>query len=545
MSSEHNQASKILRLALIYFVLAWVVVKLVSLSTALLGLPSWVFKWVEVSAYTVFPAVFVILWLRKRHIDKQIPTATDKPPGSKKPTKPNSAKTSLAILPLSKAKDNTLNYFAAGLAEDMVLAFSSVPELQVVSRNATTGDRKVTDLHEIIQRVSMKNVLEGEIIKEGEHPQIKVRLKDAVSNKVSWNKLFDDDSQNIFDIQKDVFTNVLENLKISQPELDPFTHQTGNFQVYDTFLKGRFNFNKREEGLSSAKTFFEQAIQLDASYGPAYAGLANTYNLLGFYELDTPQNAYPEAIKNAERALELNSNLTEAHTTLAYTHSIYDWDWDASENSFQRALSINPGYATANHWYAEYLMAVGRLDEAIKQSRQAQKHDPLDLIISTLLGMSYYFSRKFDESIVEGKKTLNMAPDYLPVYLWLGMSYEQKGEYQEAIDILVRGKNLTSGADTKISALLAHVYAKAGKTALSTSELDEIKIKAKRQYVSAFNMARINLGLGNTEEALNWLEKAYDERSTWLTWINVDPSFDDLRSEPRFQAIIEQMNFPN
>ncbi len=544
MSSKDNQLFKFLRIALIYFVLAWGVVKLVSWSARYLALSPWVINWVEVSAFTVFPIIFLILWLANRqktqHPGKQtVDSITDR-------RQPRTAgkKKSLAILPFDKTAGKDLNYYATGLAEDMIFAFSSVPGLTVVSRNAATGNRKVTDLHEIMQRVSLKNVLEGEVIKEGERPHIRVSLKNAVNNEVRWTKQFDNGAQTVFDIQQVVFNHVLEFLEIPQPPTNPFKHQTKVFKAYDTFLKARFNFNKREEGLPRAKELFEAAIASDKAYAPAYAGLANTYNLLGFYELSTPKNVFPEAKKSATKALKLNEDLAEAHTALAYTQTIFDWDWQSAEKSFKRALHINPGYATANHWYAEYLMAAGRLDEAIIQSRQAQKHDPLDLIISTLLGMSYYFSRKFDESIAEGLKTLNMAPDYLPVYLWLGMAYEQSGQYMKSIDILVKGKNLTSGTDTKISSLLAHVYARAGRTELAVSELDELNIRAKRQYVSAFNVARINLGLGNKEEALTWLEKGYEERATWLTWINVDPSFDDLRTEPRFQSIINRMNFP-
>ena len=544
MSSANPQASKILRIAVIYFVLAWVVVKLVSLTTILLGVPNWVLKWLEVSAYTLFPAIFLILWLKNRHDSKNLNQQQQEHTHRPNKISPNTLKKTLAILPLNRANDRTLSYYKAGLAEDMIMAFSAVPGLTVVSRNATTGDKKVTDLHEIIQRVSLKHVLEGEVIKEGQFPHIRVRLKDVTQNKVLWAELFNDEKDSVFDIQKKIFANVLNCLEIKMPTGDPFSCQTDDFEVYNSFLEGRFNFNQREEGLPRARQLFEEAIELDGSYAPAYAGLANTYNLLGFYELEPPNDVIPKAKEAALKALTLKNNMAEAHTTLAYSHTIYDWDWKAAEAAFERALAINPGYATANHWYAEYMMAVGRVDEAIIQSRQAQKHDPLDLIISTLLGMSYYFSRKFDESVAEGKKTLTMAPDYLPVYLWLGMAYEQKGQYEESIDILIRGKQLTSGTDIKINSLLGHVYAKAGRTELATSELNELQIRAKRQYVSAFNLARINLGLDRKEDALTWLEKGYEERSTWLTWINVDPSFDSLRKEPRFQSIIDRMNFP-
>jgi len=188
-------------------------------------------------------------------------------------------------------------------------------------------------------------------------------------------------------------------------------------------------------------------------------------------------------------------------------------------------------------------MAMGKLEEAIKQSRQAQKYDPLNLIVSTLIGMAFYFSRKYDESIEEVLKTLSMAPNYLPVYIWMGLSYEQKGEFGKAVEILERGKNLTKGKHPKINAMLAHAHARSGKIDQAVDQLNELILKSKHGYVSSFNISRIYLGLNKKDLALQSLSKAYEDRDTWLVWLNVDPSFDEIREDPAFADILSKMNF--
>ena len=544
MSNHNKESTRILRLVIIYFVLAWMIVSGVGLLVEIFDFPNWILQWVKLSAYTVFPVTFVVFWLVKHYKDKQSEEAFENTETLPKTRKANGSITTLAILPLNKGGDQMLNSFAAGMAQDMVMAFSAVPGLQVISRNATTGDKKVADLHEIIQRVTMRNVLEGEVVEVGDYPAVNVRLKDAVNNTIIWSKKYKSGQSQIFDMQHEIFEAVLRELSVPIPDYECFHHRTDDVSVYRDFLLARSNFNRREEGLLMAKNEFESLLERAPDYAPALAGLANTYNLLGFYELAAPNDVYPKAKNAAIKAVALNRNLVEAQTALAYYETVYEWNWEKAAISFQKALNINRGYATANHWYAEYLMAIGQVDQAIKRSRQAQKHDPLDLIINTLLGMAYYFSRKFKESISEGEKTLSMAQDFTPVYSWLGMAYEQAGKYDDAVAILMKGKTKTSGKSAKLNALLAHAQAKSGNIAAAHLELDELNIRVKRSYISAYNFARIYLALGQEEEALNWLDKAFEERATWLTWIKVDPAFDALRNRPQLQDLLEKMNFP-
>ena len=254
---------------------------------------------------------------------------------------------------------------------------------------------------------------------------------------------------------------------------------------------------------------------------------------------------YPSAKETALKALQLDNSSVEAHTSLAFTHMLYEWDWEAAEREFLTALKLNPGYATAHHWYAEFLIASGRFEEGIYQSRKAQQFDPLGLIISTLLGMAYFLSGDFDRSIAECKKTLHMAPEYLPVYIWLGLAYSQKQMYTEAIALFEKGRTLTKNKNSKIVPLLAYVYAAAGRQEASNLIISELDDLANHGYVSELERARIAIGRGDVEGSLNHLESAIEERSSWLAWINVDPTFDSLRTDPRFIEIINKMNFPS
>jgi len=342
-------------------------------------------------------------------------------------------------------------------------------------------------------------------------------------------------------VLNDIIKHVLINLDISPPR--NIEKKQIDFEAYDLYLSARYNFNQREEGLIVGADLFKQSIEIDSTYASAHAGLSQCYNLQGFYEFMHPQEVYPKAKESALKALQLDESSVEAHTSLAFTQMLYDWDWETAEREFLMALSLNPGYATAHHWYAEFLMALGRFEEGIIESRKAQQFDPLGLIISTLLGMAYFLSGDFDRSISECKKTLHMAPEYLPVYIWLGLSYCQKEMYTNAIGLFEKGRALSTHNHTEMTTLLAYAYAASGRSEVAELMRNELDIMAMHGYVSAFERARVSMGSGDIEATLKHLEDAVHERSTWLAWINVDPTFDSLRSEPRFGEIIAKLNF--
>lgn len=472
--------------------------------------------------------------------------------GNNKPAsavKNNTDHIMLAVLPFrNQTQSKEWDYFSDGIAEEIINSLSAITGLTVISRNSSMGFNKVQDLQEIVQKVALGKVIQGSIERSGDRLKLDVELIDFKDHHSIWLKAYDIDIAETQGTLADIIKNVLEKLGMINA-IEPLDilkkKESINFEAFDLCLKGRYHFNQREEGLSIGRDFFNQSIKIDANYTPAYAGLSQCYNLLGFYEFVKPKEVYPKAKEAALKALELDNTLVEAHTSLAFTHTLYNWDWQSAEKEFLLALELNPGYATAHHWYSEFLMATGRFEEGIAQARKAQRFDPLGLIINTLLGMAYFLSGDFDRSIAECKKTLKMAPDYLPVYIWLGLSYCKKGMYNEAIGLFQHGRAISIKKNTKMITLLGYAYASDGQLHEEELILNELDVMAKFGYVSSFERARIAVGDGDQESALNYLEAALEERSTWLTWINVDPTFDELRSQPRFEAIIAKMNFPN
>ena len=457
--------------------------------------------------------------------------------------------TTLAVLPFkNQTYKGELDYFSDGIAEEIINYLSAVPGLTVISRNSTKSFNKFQDLHEIVQKATLGKVVQGNIERSEGKLKLNVELIDFNDHHTLWSNNYDTEIDKTRDVLDDIIKNVLKALHINfhqKSEESPERRTIVDFDVYDLYLKGRYSFNQREEGLSVGRDLFNQCIKTDPTYAPAYAGLSQCYNLLGFYEFKKPVEVYPKAKEAALKALEIDKSLVEAHTSLAFVHTLYEWDWKSAEKGFLLALELNPGYATAHHWYAEFLMATGRFEEGIQQSRKAQKFDPVGLIINTLLGMAYFLSGDFDRSIAECKKTLLMAHDYLPVYIWLGLSYCKKEMYDEAIKLFEKGRAISKNKNTKLTSLLAYSYAASGKSEAAESILNELDLMAKFGYVSPMERAGVAVAGGDVDLALKYLEDAVDGSATGLSWINVNPIFDNLRSHSRFSEIIKKMNFPN
>jgi TolB-like protein/Tfp pilus assembly protein PilF len=458
-----------------------------------------------------------------------------------------SENTTLAVLPFkNQTYKSELDYFSDGIAEEIINYLSAMPGLTVISRNSTKSFNKFQDLHEIVQKATLGKVVQGNIERSEGKLKLNVELIDFNDHHTLWSNNYDTEIDKTRVVIDDIIKNVLNALNFHEKsEESPERRTIIDFDVYDLYLKGRYSFNQREEGLSVGRDLFNQCIKTDPTYAPAYAGLSQCYNLLGFYEFKKPVEVYPKAKEAALKALEIDKSLVEAHTSLAFVHTLYEWDWKSAEKGFLLALELNPGYATAHHWYAEFLMATGRFEEGIQQSRKAQKFDPVGLIINTLLGMAYFLSGDFDRSIAECKKTLLMAHDYLPVYIWLGLSYCKKEMYDEAIKLFEKGRAISKNKNTKLTSLLAYSYAASGKSEAAESILNELDLIAKFGYVSPMERAGVAVAGGDVDLALKYLEDAVDGRATGLSWINVNPIFDNLRSQSRFSEIIKKMNFPN
>jgi tetratricopeptide (TPR) repeat protein len=320
---------------------------------------------------------------------------------------------------------------------------------------------------------------------------------------------------------------------------------TENTEAYQLYLKGRFFWNKRTgENLKKAADYFNQAIGADPKYALAYVGLADAYVLMSFYGAGAPRDCYPKAKAAAKKALELDETLTEAHASLAYILHVYDLDFDGSTREFQRAIELNPNYATAHHWYGiELLVSLGRFDDAIREVKRGLELDSLSLPINGALGRTYYFARRYDEAIKQLRKTLEMDPSFYYAHWNLGSALAAKGSIGAAIEEYQKARALND--DPLLLALLARAYVLSGNKMEAEKILSQLKELSKERYVSAYSFALVYLGLGNKEEALHWLQKGYEDRAgNDLAYLRVEPLLDPMRGDPQFEELVAKVFAP-
>jgi tetratricopeptide (TPR) repeat protein len=323
---------------------------------------------------------------------------------------------------------------------------------------------------------------------------------------------------------------VLKNVKVVNP------------QAYEAYLKGRYFWNKRTaDGLKKAIDYFNQAIKQDPNYAQSYTGLADSYALLGDWEYGVlaPREAFPRAKAAATKALELDNTLGEAHTSLAFSLDLFDWDWASAEREFRRAIELSPGYATAHHWYAWHLSEMGRNSEAIAEMRKAENLDPLSLIISADVAEILLVAHSYDEAIEQSRKTIDMDSNFAVAHYELGQALVQKHMYKEAIAELQKAIEL-SGGSTTCTSNLAFAYAASGRRKEAVKILSDLKNRSKQ---NASEIALMYVGLDEKDQAMTWLEKAYEER--FNPSILLRPAFDPLRSDPRFQNLVRRIGLPS
>ncbi|HEV7797473.1 MAG TPA: tetratricopeptide repeat protein, partial [Pyrinomonadaceae bacterium] len=308
------------------------------------------------------------------------------------------------------------------------------------------------------------------------------------------------------------------------------------------YVKGRNAWNKRTtDSINEAMGNFNQALALYPTYALAYAGLADCHNMLGTYGAKSPREAFPKAHDAAIKALAIDNNLAEAHAALAYTTFRGDWNWLEAEKEFKQAINLNDNYASTHQWYANYLAAQGRFDEAVKQTQRTQEIDKTSLIINSHFGLVYYLGHRFDDSITECKKTIELDPTFFVARRYLGLSYAQKGMYKEALAEFEKAI-AASGGSSLMRAEYAHTLALAGDANKAQTELASLIELKKQKYISAYHIAAIYVGLKDKDRAFEWLETAFQDRADWMAFLKVDPRFDSLHSDPRFIDLLHRMN---
>jgi len=456
--------------------------------------------------------------------------------------RPSRAIAVLPFRPISSAGRD--EYLELGMADALITKLSNIGEIVV---RPTSSVRKYTDLEQDStvagRELRVESVLEGSIQRRDNQLRVTARLVSVEDGHTLWAGKFDEDFTDIFAVQDSISEKVAAALalKLTGEEKERLTKRyTENTAAYQLYLKGLHFFNKRSvEGYNKAIEYYQQAIEKDPDYALAYAGLADCYANCSFAEL-LPKEAIVKARAAATTALELDDTLAEAHNALGHVKVNLDWDWSGAEREFKLALKLNPNYVEAHHRYAHYLVAMGRFEEALAESVRGLELDPIDLSMNTHLGWHYLMARQYDLAIEHSKKTLELDQSFVRARVYLGQAYEQTGRYQEAIAEIQKVRTLY-GESQIATGLLGHAYALAGLKGEAQKILEELKEQSQREYVLPYNLAIIYIGLGEKDQAFEWLEKAAEDRSDDLIYLNVDQIFDPLRSDPRFTALVRRI----
>ena len=443
---------------------------------------------------------------------------------------------SIAVLPfVNEASDADAEYFSDKITESLVNNLSQLPKLRVVPRSVVLNYKgHETDPRTIARELNVRAVLTGRVHRRGDTLSIQVDLIDATNVAQMWGQHYDRRVSDILLVQEDISRDIFENLRLKLS-----VEEQKQLEAFSLYLKGRNSWNKRtEDGLLHGIEYFQKAIEVDQSYAPAYAGLADCYNMLVVYGISQPKEAFPKAKEAATKALSIDSTLAEARTSLAFIKHRWDWGGEEAEKEFQLAIKYKPTYAPAHQWYSSYLVAMGRFDEAIAEAKRAQELEPLSFIGNSHLGWILYLAGRYDEAIAHCKRLLDVDPNFFPARRYLGLVYEQKGMYKEAIDEFQQGVKL-SGNPLMMS-LLGHAYAASGKKSEAKRILAELD-QQKQRYVSPYTIATIYAGLGEKDQAFKWLEKAYEERDIWLMNLRIDPVLKPIRADQRFTNLVQRI----
>jgi TolB-like protein/class 3 adenylate cyclase/lipopolysaccharide biosynthesis regulator YciM len=451
----------------------------------------------------------------------------------------------IAILPFANVSPDPVDeYFSDGMTDELIAVLSKISGLRVVARTSVMRFKgEKTSANRIGQELKVGSLVEGSVRKSKNRVRITVQLVDTQSEEDLWTETYDRDLQDIFSVQSDIAQQVAKALELRLGVRESSAlrqQQTQNPDAYSLYLKGRNHWNLRSENeINRAIKYFEEAIGRDPRYALAYAGLADCYSIFGYYGFRRAAVVFPRAKELAEKALSLNETIAEPHASLGQALMQYYFDWQRAGSELDRALELNPSYATAHFWRATHYMAHGRISDSLTQVRKAVELDPLSMIILTDAARDLYLARRYDESIDQYRKSLEVDPNFPIAHKGLAEVYSQIGKHDEAVSEIEKAIAL-SGRSIFILDDLGYIYARAGKRDEATKVLKDLDRLASDEYVPAYGRAVIHTALGDNEEALNWLEKSYEERS-FLVYLKVDPAFDILRKEERLVAILDKM----
>jgi TolB-like protein/Flp pilus assembly protein TadD len=456
---------------------------------------------------------------------------------------------SVAVLPfVNTSGDANTEYLSDGLTESLIFNLSQLPSLRVIPRSSVFRYKgKEADPQTVSRELGVRAVLAGRVVQRGDDLSISVELIDTLENKVLWGQRYNRKLTDALAMQQEISKAISERLRVSLSgeEAERLTkRQTENGEAYQAYLKGRYYWNKRTEaGIKKGIDYFQQAVGLDPSYALAYAGLADSFSLLPQYTATPPAEVAAKARMAANKAVELEPNLAQAHASLAQVVWVLDWHFVEAEQELRRAIELNPNYATAHHWLGLFLTQLGQNAEGRIEILRAQQLDPLSLIINRTVGTNYQFARQYDEAIAQYKKTLEIDDNFPPVHADLAVSYARTGRRNEAFAEINKAIAINGRLPAYV-AIIGGIHAKFGETVEANKMLEELMMRARTGYVSPYDIALLYVGLGDKENALAWLDKAIRERDFSILSIKAAPAWDTLRGDPRFTDLLRRVGLP-
>jgi adenylate cyclase len=465
------------------------------------------------------------------------------------PLAPPPGRRRLAVLPIrslgSASEDEML---ADGLTEELILRLARLEGMHVLARSSVTRYRSTAKtVAEIARELGVEAVLEATVRRAGLRLRLTAMLVDAKTEEPLWSEAFDSELRDVFGVQSELAERIASSLQVrlAPKELEQLRRPSTSVPAaYAAYLRGRFFWNRRTaDGLVQAIGEYEEALRQDPTFALAHAGLADVRTAQALLEFVRPTEAFPLARADAERAIALDAACAEAFTALGVVRFQFDRDWQGAEEALRRAIALNPRYAPAHHQFADLLKALGRFDEALTEIRTALELDPLSLAVNTGVGHVLYLARRYDEAIAQYRRTLELDPSFVLAHLWFGRPYLEQGRYAEAIAELEKALTL-SQRSTMAMAVLAHAYASARQPAAARRLLAELRARARSAYVPSYWIGLVYVGLGEADAAFRWFDRAFEERSSWLTWVMVEPRFDRLRGDSRFARLLRRMGLP-
>ena len=456
---------------------------------------------------------------------------------------------SLAVLPFVNASsDSNAEYLSDGITESLINNLSQLPNLRVMARSTVFRYKgKDTDPQKFGNDLRVQAVLSGRLLQQGNVLIIQAELMDVKTGTQLWGGQFNRSMEDVLALQDDLSSEIAEKLRLKLTGDDKqrlAKRYTEDAEAYQFYLKGRYYWNKRSpEGAQKAVSYFQQAIDKDPAYALAYAGLADAYTYLSFFNVVPPRQAMPSAKAAAMKALEIDQHLAEAHVSLGYISFAYDWDWTAAGKHFDQALALNPALTRAHNFYPLYLSSRGMPQQALAVAKAALDLDPASPSVSHYLAVQLYLARQFDQAIEQCHKTLDLDPNFAVAYHLLGQAYLAKGMNREAELVLEKYSALSQGsADSQ--ALLGYSHARLGERTQALRTLEELKATSKKSYVPAFYFAMIYAALEDKDQAFMQLEKGYDERFARFAYLKLEALWDPLRSDERFSDLVRRVGIP-